>query len=148
MARKTQHLEQYELMYLNWYRGLAPQPGEAYDPTDLVALARQQWSDEPHLADALAQCTLIWPRTDLYHYFLPEHLHATRWHFAGTWFMQHPTLGALAFDMLHDKEVPGGFTVGGVEYLDRVMSHKVDVVEFLGGMLQARARFVAQQAQN
>lgn len=36
-------------------------PGEAYDASGLVALARAQWPQLPQLAAALERCTCAWP---------------------------------------------------------------------------------------
>lgn len=116
------HLD-YEQEYLTWYTREHDVVGEPFDATEFVQLAKEQWSDMPQLAVAFARCTAQWPRREegLYtHFIAPLHMDA-RWKFAGSRFLQHPTLGRLVVDVLHDGTVPGGLSIGGIEYLERVM---------------------------
>lgn len=121
------HLE-YEQEYLAWHTRVNDTVGQPFDPTEFVQLAKEQWSDMPQLAIAFARCTAQWARREegLYtHFIAPLHMDAS-WKFAGSRFLQHPTLGRLVVDVLHDETVPGGFSIGGIEYLDRVMRRSME----------------------
>lgn len=123
------HHDAEDMAYLAWYQRLHTDNGEPFDPTLLVALAQEQWSDMPQLALAFARCTAQWPERggDLYtHFIAPKHMRA-RWKFHASRFLQHPTWGTLVVDVIHDSEVPGGLAIGGMEYLDRVMRHQDQV---------------------
>ena len=116
------HLD-YEQEYLTWYTREHDVVGEPFDATEFVQLVQEQWSGWPQLAMAFARCTAQWARREegLYTYFIaPMHMDA-RWKFAGSRFLQHPTLGRLVVDVLHDGTAPGGLSIGGIEYLERVM---------------------------
>ena len=98
------HYHAYHNEYLSWYRRMHDTTGEAFDPTHFVQLAQQQWSNRPQLAAAFARCTAQWPESELYtHFVAPLHRPAC-WKFAGSLFLDHPTLGTLLVDVLHDTK--------------------------------------------
>ncbi len=129
MHRSTNNvnLRSFEQDYLAWYNRCFKNPGRPFDPASLVQAVREQFPSRPEWAEAFARCTREWPRNELYTHFLsyPEFL--KRWNYAGGFFLQHPTLGALAVDTIHDADAPVGISIGGIEYLDRVMGHPVDL---------------------
>ncbi|MBK7620854.1 MAG: hypothetical protein IPJ10_16260 [Flavobacteriales bacterium] len=47
----------------------AAQPGQPFDPTELVRLATEQWPDLPLVAASFALCTLAWNESECYTYF-------------------------------------------------------------------------------
>jgi hypothetical protein len=134
-------LSTYERDYLAWYARETDSTGDPFDPSTLVAAARAQWSDRPQLVLALARCTRSWQRNALYTFFLSRSAQRTRWHYAGHLFLQHPGWGTLCVDLLHDPAVPGGLSIGGIEYWDRVMGRPVD----LGQLHQAFLRLAVQR---
>lgn len=142
------HHNTYHQEYLSWYRRLNDTTGEAFDPSLFVHLARQQWSDRPALAAAFARCTATWQRNDLYTYFLAPLHRPVRWNFAGSLFLDHPTLGTLVVDVLHDANAPGGLSIGGMEYLDRVMGRSTSAAEMEGMRLQMAAHHNATRNTN
>jgi hypothetical protein len=111
---------QDEKDYLKWYQRINS-PGIPFDPSELVALAREQWPDQPEVAEAFAYCQRQWPESELYTHFLSTKDRATRWNYCGGGWLTHPTLGTLIVDFIHDPTVPGGRAIGGMEYLTRVM---------------------------
>lgn len=119
----------YEREYLAWYQRCFANPGVAFDPTEPVRLARAQWTNRPELAEALAKCTRAWPESELYTHFLSPREKEERWDYAGGFFLEHPALGTLSVDTIHDKDAPGGISIGGIEYLDRVLGRHVAVPE-------------------
>jgi hypothetical protein len=106
--------------YLKWYNRINS-PGTPFDPTELVALALAQWPGEPLMAEAFAHCRLEWPESELYTHFLSKKERDTRWNYCGGDWLEHPTLGTLLVDFIHDPTVPGGRAIGGMEYMSRVM---------------------------
>ena len=134
----------YEREYLRWYTDLYHNPGKAFDPAPLVRAARAQWSDRPQLAEAFARCVRGWSTDGLYTWFLPPLERAGRWRLAGNLLLQVPGLGALVVDILHDSTVPGGLSIGGIEYLDRVMGHPTEVCRLAESMLAVRAIYRAE----
>lgn len=142
------HYHGYDHEYLNWYRRLNDTTGEAFDPTLFVQLARQQWSNRPQLAAAFARCTAEWSRNELYTYFQAPKHRPERWKFAGSLFLDHPTLGTLVVDVLHDADGPGGYAIGGMEYLDRVLRRRTSAAEMEGIRLHMAAKSAAQRNTN
>lgn len=111
----------FETDYLDWYHRLHGRHGVAFDPTLFARLARDQWQDEPDLCAAWLRCTMEWPKDDLYTHFMPPMERQHRWNFRASLFLSHPTLGTLVVDVLKDG------SIGGMEYLDRVMGMPMDV---------------------
>jgi len=74
------------------------------------------------VAEAFAYCRRAWPESELYTHFLSVKDRATRWNYCGCRELKHPTWGTLIVDVLTDPSVPGGRTIGGLEYLDRVFA--------------------------
>ncbi len=136
----------YEREYLAWYARETDTTGDPFDPSTLVAAARAQWSDRPLLALALARCTRSWQRNALYTYFLSRSDQRTRWHYAGHLFLEHPTWGTLCVDVLHEPAVPGGLSIGGIEYLDRVIGRPVDLDRLHQAFLRLNAQRLARTA--
>ncbi|MBK7384850.1 MAG: hypothetical protein IPI81_16180 [Flavobacteriales bacterium] len=124
----------YEREYLAWYHR-DTHPGTRFDPRTLVECAQAQWTDEPQLAVAFARCTRAWDRNELYTYFNSPADRRTK-HFAANLFLAHPTLGALVVDVMTDG------SIGGIEYLDRVMGHPMDIGELRMWMLRSVCRDV------
>lgn len=121
--QQIETLSAYECEYLDWYVRAHDTVGEPFDPRVCVQLARAQWSSRPELATAFARCTAQWPRREegLYtHFIAPIHM-AERWHFYGSLFLKHPEWGTLVVDVISDPEAPEGLSIGGIEFLDRVM---------------------------
>ncbi len=141
-------MNDYERDYLRWYAYLYRNPGKVFDPGPLVRAARAQWSDRPLLVLAFARCTRAWARDELYTHFITPLEQGTRWRFAGNLFLQVPGLGGLVADLVHDADVPGGLSIGGIEYLDRVMGHPVDIARLVEGMLAVQVRFRKQAVEN
>lgn len=113
----------YEQEYLAWYARAHDTVGQPFDPRVFVGLARAQWSDMPQLADAFARCTASWTESEeqLYTHFLSPQDRRQRGAYAGNRFLQHPHLGTLVVLVYHDAQAPEGLSIGGMEYLDRVM---------------------------
>ena len=142
------HHHAYERDYLNWYRRTNDTTGEAFDPTLFVQLAQQQWSDRPALAAAFARCTATWSRNELYTYFQAPMHRPARWKFAGSLFLDHPTLGTLLVDVLHDADAPGGLSIGGMEFFDRVLGRPTSAQEMEGVRLTMAAQNNAMRNAN
>jgi hypothetical protein len=143
MDHRTHH-DTYEQDYLAWYLRSTDTTGEPFDPSLLVQLAYQQWKDHPKLVVAFARCTAQWPSSAYYTYLLAPAYHQERWRFAGSLFLDHPTWGTLAVDVLHDTNSLEGFTIGGIEFLDRVMGRATSA----GAMNSTRLRMqVVHRAQ-
>lgn len=117
-------------------RAVKPEP---FDPGKLPALAYVQWEDGEALAEAFARCTAQWPESELYTHFLSPADQRRKWKFAGTRFLAHPELGTLAVDLIHDPGSPSGFSIGGIEYLDRVMGMHISVHEMEKMLMKAAA---------
>ncbi len=91
---------------------------QPYDPTWLVALARQQKPDQPGLAEALARCERAWIRSVAYTYFVDPvnaNRHGAKWQVARNVMLQSPDQGESVLDVLKDGRI------GGVEFLARVL---------------------------
>jgi len=129
---------EFERDYLAWYDRNFRNPGRPFDPTLLVALAREQWTDRPELAASFARCTREWPRNQLYSYFMSPMERPTKWRFATNLFLAHPTLGTLLVDVMTDQ------SIGGIEYLDRVMERHISVAEWKATGLRSIAHATAK----
>lgn len=110
-----------ERAYLSWYQRTVDHAGAPFDPAVLADLARAQHPSLPHLAQALARCTAIWPRDALYSYFLSYQHRKRHWHFLFSFPLHHPVLGDLIVDAVRDPRQPERMAIGGVEYLSRAM---------------------------
>ncbi len=122
------HERCYQQEYLAWYNRVNS-PGEHFDPTSLVKLARRQWSNRRDLADSFARCTRQWPRNELYTYFINPYTPdkpGCRWDFAMNLMLSCPERGVLVVDIMKDC------SIGGIEFLDRVMGHPVDLGQIDG----------------
>lgn len=124
--QRLAHVVAYEEAYLAWYQKENRIVGEPFDPSSLVAAARRQWRQWPHLIAALERCTMRFPESLLYDYFLSPKDRRAHWKFAGTYFLEHPEWGELALDVIHDPQNPGGFAISGMEYFERVMCWPVN----------------------
>jgi hypothetical protein len=90
---------------------------EAYDPTWLVELAREQVPEEPWLPDALSTCRRAWRRSAACTYFVDPtnpNKPGSDWQFDANIVVEHPTEGTLVLDVLKDQRI------GGFETLDRI----------------------------
>lgn len=142
------HHHEFERDYFAWYRRTSDTTGAPFDPSPFVQLAQQQWSDRPALAAAFARCTAQWARNALYTYFVAPMHRTARWKFAGSLFLDHPTLGTLLVDVLHDANAPGGLSIGGMEFFDRVMGRPTNAVEMEGVRLRMAAQSNAMRNVN
>ncbi|HRP00781.1 MAG TPA: hypothetical protein PLN54_15225 [Flavobacteriales bacterium] len=88
-APRAPHLVAYEQEYLAWYHKENSTTGEPFDPGPLVAAARRQWRQWPHLIAALERCTMRFPKSLLYDHFVPRRVQRLSWKFAGTYFLDH-----------------------------------------------------------
>ena len=86
-----------------------------FDPTELVALALEQWPGRPELAEALGRCTEQWWENELYAYLQDPSLLATRSVYGGGFVLMCPRLGRLNCDILKDGSMLG------MEFFDTVM---------------------------
>lgn len=120
----------YEQVYLEWYQRRMNNPGKPFDPASLVKAVQEQYPDRPELATAFARCIHEWPESELYTHFLSPQDVETRWKYAGGFWLAHPTLGTLLVDTTHDTSAPEGISIGGIEYIDRVMGRHTPVEEF------------------
>lgn len=111
----------FEREYLAWYTRVNDEVGTAFDPSALVALARAQYPHLPQVADAFGRLTAIWHHTALYSHFLSYGTRTAHWRFLCSFPLQHPLLGRLQVDLVHDPQHAGRPAIGGVEYLDRVL---------------------------
>ena len=88
-----------------------------YDPTWLVALAKEQLPDEPWLPAALAACTMARQESAAYIHFVtrsdPDEP-GSEWGEQRDLILKHPTEGELVLDILE------GNRVGGVEFLAKL----------------------------
>ena len=94
------------------------QRGSAFDPSELLQLALEQWPYRPLVAASFALCTKAWRESVLYTHFLGCTDREALRH-AGGGMLEHPTLGELAVDLAFDARVEGGVRVVGFEELDR-----------------------------
>lgn len=88
-----------------------------YDPTWLVALAREQHPDLPWLADALEKCTRAsWESRAYVHFVDPADANqpGSAWQFEENLVLEHPREGTIVLDVLR------GQRVGGAEFLKRL----------------------------
>ena len=86
----------------------------AYDPTWLVALARDQ---RRALAPALSQCTRALVESRAYIYFVPgdgANQPGSEWQFDRNEVLHDPKEGELVLDVLKDGRI------GGIEFLARL----------------------------
>ena len=118
------HGNTFEQDYLRWYEERLNAPGKPFDPGTLAEAVRDQYPERPELAAAFARCTREWPESEFYTHFIAPKEHATRWKYAGGFFLEHPALGDLAVDTVHDAEAPGGIGIGGIEYLGRLFQRR------------------------
>ena len=118
------HQHAFERDYLAWYRRYNDTTGIPYDPTALVDAARKHHRNKPQWATAFALCTRRWDRNELYTDFLSPPDRRARWNYAGGFFMEHPVMGTITVDLIHDPNGPGGIAIGGVEWLDVVMGYR------------------------
>ncbi|MBL7981918.1 MAG: hypothetical protein JNL52_08935 [Flavobacteriales bacterium] len=121
-ARCAPHVVAYEQEYLAWYQRENRTIGEPFDPRGLLTAARRQWRQWPHLIAALERCTMRFPKSLIYDYFVPRRVQRLHWKFAGTYFLDHTPWGEVALDVIHDPENPGGLMIGGMEYFERIMT--------------------------
>lgn len=142
------HSTGYEHDYLAWYTRENDTVGTPFDAALLAQLAREQWSDRPALALACARCTAQWKRNELYSYFIAPMHRRARWNFGGSLFLDHPTWGTLAVDVLMDPNGPGGFAIGGIEFLERVLGRPTSAREMNEVRLHMAALHVARRNTN
>lgn len=140
-VRNSSAYGMYEQEYLAWYERRFNNPGRPFDPASLAQAVREQFPEKPEWAEAFARCTHEWPESGLYTHFVSPREMEERWDYAGGFFLEHPTLGTLTVDTIHDKDAPGAISIGGIEYLDRVFGHRVPAEEILNGMHIARKKF-------
>lgn len=98
-----------------------------FDASLLVELVRAQYPLKPQWAAAFMWCNRHWPESDLYTYLVPpeEQLRGARnrWFYAGGFFLQHPTWGTLAVDLLHStRNGDGPLRIGGIEFFERALT--------------------------
>ncbi len=90
---------------------------KAYDPSWLVAAAREQAPEEPWLAEALAKCTRCLTESDRYVHFVDPrrpNQPGSEWQFERNVLLETSTHGLVAIDVLTDNRI------GGVEFYDRL----------------------------
>jgi len=90
---------------------------EAYDPSRLVRLAREQLAEEPAIAEALAKCSRSRRESKAYVHFVdPSRPNepGSDWQFDRNVFLTDPERGDLVLDVLKDGRI------GGVEFLNRL----------------------------
>lgn len=96
-----------------------PKRGRQYDPAWLVALAREQYADEPEIAAAFERCTWVHHETEFSIYFVdsrrPNQVGSV-WQFDTNFMLVDPEVGTLVVDWLIGKRV------GAIEFLDRVLN--------------------------
>ena len=92
---------------------------EPYDPSWLVALAREQAPEEPSLARSLSDCTTCFRKSPAYVYFVDPtnpNQPGSAWQFRENFVLEHPVRGDIVLDILKDGRV------GGIEFLDEVIA--------------------------
>ncbi|MCB9163600.1 MAG: hypothetical protein H6592_04050 [Flavobacteriales bacterium] len=119
-ARNNDWNSAYERDYLAWYEREQDTVGEPFDPQPFVDAAHAQYPDHPELAEAFARCTGAWHRSRLYTYLRMPADRKARWHFIGSFWLQHPKLGKLLVDLLQDPDDGAQVCIGGFEYFDRL----------------------------
>jgi hypothetical protein len=90
---------------------------EPYNPDWLVALAKEQHSDKPWLADALGRSQAVVKRTKfIIHFVDPTDANkpGAEWQFDTSLWLKDPLEGNLVVDVLE------GGRVGAVEFYDRL----------------------------
>jgi hypothetical protein len=95
---------------------------ETYDPAWLVALAKEQYPDEPCFAEALARCTRRAEGCPSYMYFVdPKDVNqpGAEWQFDQNIMLESDAEGMLILDVLKDGRI------GGVEFVTRPCMDKV-----------------------
>ena len=154
MRNERQHRNAYENEYLAWYKSTKPSPGQPFDPTLFVELAREQWSDHPQLADAFAQCTRQWPKDECYTYLIDRAYVLSgahnQWFFAANLLLDHPKLGTLVVDVLYaNAHGQGPYRIGGIEFLGKMMGWSAGRAGELKILLmRSRAEYEARTAGN
>ena len=89
-----------------------------YDPTWLVALAREQHPDDPELARALSGCTRAkHPDSAMVHFVSPRRPNesGSQWQYSHGVTLNDPEKGELILDILRDGRV------GAMELLDQLL---------------------------
>jgi hypothetical protein len=125
IAHNTTHgLAAYDREYLEWYTRTNDTTGSPFDPASFVQALRAQYPGRPQWANAFAACTRSWDRNELYTYFLSPPDQRARWNYAGGFFLEHPVMGTVTVDLIHDPKGPGGIAIGGVEWLDVVNGYR------------------------
>jgi hypothetical protein len=109
------------MKHMNGRPHTRPDGGLPFHPAEFARLTREQWPHRPALCEAWLRCTRHWPESTLYTHFVAPAEHALRWKFASGFQLQHPALGTLIVDVLRDG------SIGGMEYLDRVLGRWSDV---------------------
>lgn len=85
-----------------------------FDPTELVALVKEQCPDQPELAEAFARCTEQWRKNNLYTYFMdPQAKERSR--YAYGFFLECPRQGLLVVDVAESGAIQG------IEHMKNVM---------------------------
>ncbi|HNR55238.1 MAG TPA: hypothetical protein PKJ19_08735 [Flavobacteriales bacterium] len=115
-----EHLSAYEREYLAWYEREQDTVGEPFDTQPFVDAALAQYPGQPELAAAFARRTGAWHRSRLYTYLRMPADRKARWHFIGSFWLQHPDLGKLLVDLLKDPDDAAQACIGGFEYFDRL----------------------------
>ena len=83
---------------------------EAYDPSWVAELAREQHPDEPPLAEALSACTRARWESRAYVYFVDSrrpNQPGSEWQFDRNVTLQDPKRGRIVVDLLKDGRVGG-----------------------------------------
>ena len=90
---------------------------EPYDPAWLIALAREQYSEEQWLPAALAECTRCLRESVAYLHFVDSarpNKPGSEWQFDGNIMLESPSEGLIVLDILKNNRV------GGVEFIDKI----------------------------
>lgn len=90
---------------------------EPYDPRWLVALAKEQYPDDPQFAEALARCTSRSEESPAYIHFVdPKDANkpGAEWQFDQNIMLESETEGRIILDVLK------GGRIGGAEFLERI----------------------------
>ena len=93
-----------------------------YDPTWLVALAKERYPDEEWLVEALSKCTRCMLESKAYIYFVsPERPNQDRseWQIVTNVGLYSRKEGLLILDILTDQRV------GGVEFINNIMDARM-----------------------
>ena len=100
-----------------WGTSVSELQWQPYDPSWLVRLARQQYPDQPWLAEAFAGCTRCLVESRAYLYFVnPAHPNqpGSEWQFERNLLLDAGKEGKIVVDVVV------GPRIGGIEFLKRL----------------------------